>query len=372
MRTVRSLGVSAVNRLALVSPNGARRMAAVLARTSGDIVGAVDAPRFADTFGVDLALVGWAASRSGLPVRVRATMQGHELCDVAATDTRVDVAKTRPGVSSSCGFNTRILRPPLPDRDRYRIDIEAYTESNTSVIRSVEVAWLPEAKLPNRRTDYRKVWNAVVTDTEAARCAVAGYTDDEEWQRTGQLNAETLRNRLNIISSDVVLEVGCGAARIGTHLRRHCAKWIGADVSANMLTAAREALGDDERIQLIELSGRDLAAIASETVDCAYCTVVFMHLEEWDRFRYCQEMFRVLRPGGRILIDNYDLLSEEGWTFFEEIAAIPPEIRPLNVSKSSTGAELGRFLEKAGFTDISVVPEGLFVTASARKAGKPN
>lgn len=367
MPTPRSLAVSLVNRLGRVAPNSARHVNRVLARSTSDIVGAVDAPRFADMFGIDLALVGWAASRRGVPVRVRAAMEGLELCDVAASDTRVDVGTNRPGISSSCGFNTRILRPPLPDRDRYRLEVEAYTETSRRVIAAIDVAWLPQARLPSGRTDYRKVWNAVVSDTEGARCAVAGYTDDAEWRRTGLQNTETMRNRLAITPPDVVLEVGCGAARIGQHLRDHCTKWIGADVSANMLKAAREAVGDDPRVELVEITGHDLAPIASDSVDAAYCTVVFMHLEEWDRFRYCKEMFRVLRKGGRILVDNFDLLSDEGWAFFDDIARMPPELRPLNVSKSSTGAELGRYLEKAGFVDITIRSEGLFVSAVGHK-----
>jgi hypothetical protein len=40
------------------------------------------------------------------------------------------------------------------------------------------------------------------------------------------------------------------------------------------------------------------------------------HLDEIDRWRYVQESFRVLRPGGRLFVDTIDIESNEGWGMF--------------------------------------------------------
>ena len=124
--------------------------------------------------------------------------------------------------------------------------------------------------------------------------------------------------------SDRVLEIGCGIGRVGAELAPVVREWIGCDVSPTMLDHAREELRAFSNVQLLEISGFDLAPVAARTVDVVYCTVVFMHLDEWDRYGYVQEAFRVLRPGGRIYVDNFNLLSEEGWAVFEAHAAIPP------------------------------------------------
>ena len=111
-----------------------------------------------------------------------------------------------------------------------------------------------------------------------------------------------------------MLEIGCGVGRVGASLAPRCARWIGADVSAEMLRHARAALAGHANVSLVHLNGVDLAGVDDASVDVAYCTGVFMHLDEWERYRYLAEAFRVLRPGGRVYVDNINLLSPEGWT----------------------------------------------------------
>ena len=103
------------------------------------------------------------------------------------------------------------------------------------------------------------------------------------------------------------------------------------------------------------------------SVDVAYCTGVFMHLDEWDRFRYVTEAFRVLRAGGRLYIDNFNLLSEEGWTLFESLCRLDPVARPANISKSSTPEELRLYATRAGFANVRVRTGGLWVSVFGEK-----
>ena len=82
-------------------------------------------------------------------------------------------------------------------------------------------------------------------------------------------------------------------------------------------------------------------ALSDDSIDVVYCTVVFMHLDEWDRYEYVKEAFRVLKPGGRAYFDNFNLMSEEGWAIFESHHQISE--RPSHISKSSTPQELLKY-----------------------------
>ena len=76
---------------------------------------------------------------------------------------------------------------------------------------------------------------------------------------------------------------------------------------------------DIDNVELHEISGYDLQPIPDTSVDVVYCTVVFMHIEEWDRYNYILEAARVLKPGGRIMVDNYSLATDSGWGMFDNL-----------------------------------------------------
>jgi ubiquinone/menaquinone biosynthesis C-methylase UbiE len=164
-----------------------------------------------------------------------------------------------------------------------------------------------------------------------------------------------LEQTVGIKPDDTILEIGCGIGRVGQALAPICKEWIGCDVSPRMLEHTRQRLAGIENVRLVEISGFDLAPIPNASVDLVYCTVVFMHLDEWDRYKYVLEAGRVLKPGGRVFIDNFNLRSEEGWEIFETHRnAIPPMYRPPHIGKSSTPQEFEVYLQRAGFQNIGV------------------
>ncbi len=226
---------------------------------------------------------------------------------------------------------------------------------------------------PIPRHEYGRVWDREVRNAVSARIAVAGYADPDEWQRSGASTAGHVHDRLALSPAAVVLEIGCGAGRVGAHLAPRVAMWIGADTSTRMLAEARRALAAEDNVRFVHLNGYDLHGVDDESVDAVYCTTVFMHLDEWDRYRYVEEAHRVLRPGGGLYVDNVDLRSPDGWQLFLETAKLDPAARPANVSRASTAQELRWYVERAGFVDTRVETGQLFVTVVARKPapGRP-
>ena len=205
------------------------------------------------------------------------------------------------------------------------------------------------------RGDYKSVWNSLSGSKEAAYRVVSGYTDEDKFHADAEDTVDILRETVGVRAEDTVLEIGCGVGRVGRVLSPFVKEWIGCDVSANMLRLAGRRLLGLPNVRLVEISGYDLQPVPDASVDVVYTTVVFMHLEEWDRYNYVLEAKRVLKPGGRFYCDNVDLASERGWAVFEENRShFKPHERPAQISKCSTHPEIETFLKRAGFDAVRV------------------
>jgi ubiquinone/menaquinone biosynthesis C-methylase UbiE len=226
------------------------------------------------------------------------------------------------------------------------------------------------ASSPDGRSAYKKVWDLQAQDPELASLSVAGYADEATLELTARGFIDILRSTVGVEPNDVILEIGCGIARVGRPLSKECLHWFGADISGKMLGHAADRLRDRPNTTLVELATVGLREFPGDGFDLVYCTIVFMHLLEWDRYRYVEESFRVLRPGGRCYFDNFSLDSEHGWKVFLEGARYPLERRPAHLSMSSSREELGVYLRKAGFVDVRVhdLPNEL-IAATGRKPG---
>ena len=222
----------------------------------------------------------------------------------------------------------------------------------SNFVASAKNKMLVKTKKRLTRSQYKEVWNSISQTENDAKIHVSGYTDEELYLRTGQSTVEMLKSCVGIRKEDVVLEIGAGVGRVGALVAPLCQKWIGTDVSENMIKHIHRRLSGLPNIEAIVTNGFNLAPVSAESVDLVYCTVVFMHLEEWERYGYVEEGFRILRPGGRILVDNVNLVSGGGWKFFEEHRGIPPRERPAQISKTSTPQELETYLRRAGFIEI--------------------
>lgn len=211
------------------------------------------------------------------------------------------------------------------------------------------------------RADYKAVWTSLSTTKEDAYMVVSGYTDEEKFHADAEDTLDILRATTGIRPDDVFLEIGCGVGRVGRVLAPLVREWIGCDVSPNMITLAGRRLIGLPNTRLQEISGYDLSPIADASVDVVYTTVVFMHLEEWDRYTYVLEAMRVLKPGGRFYCDNADIASDAGWAMFEASRRIAPSERPSHISKCSSAPEIDAFLRRAGFSEVKVATRPMWV-----------
>jgi ubiquinone/menaquinone biosynthesis C-methylase UbiE len=230
------------------------------------------------------------------------------------------------------------------------------------------VRWRASVAEFGERSAYKRVWDRQAEDPALAALAVAGHMDESVMDLTARGFIDTLRATTGLDPADVILEIGCGIGRVGKLLSKECLHWFGADISAGMLGHAAARLRGLPNASLVELSTVGLQEFPADAFDLVYCTIVFMHLFEWDRYRYVEEAFRVLRPGGQGYFDNYPLDSKEGWRVFTEGARYPVDRRPAHLSMASTREELGIYLSKAGFEAVRIhdLPNDL-IAATGRK-----
>lgn len=146
------------------------------------------------------------------------------------------------------------------------------------------------------------------------------WTDDHYrqmliYQRRFMWHQDTLdryADWLDLHPGMTVADIGCGLGYMGFTYWRYCGengKYIGIDNQPKLLEDARQqakewAIGGEA--EFYEGDAYDLP-LANESVDCAMCQTLLMHLE---RPRDAlAEMVRVVKPGGIILCHEPDNLS---------------------------------------------------------------
>jgi SAM-dependent methyltransferase len=332
------------------------------------ITGGIERPDRRQRFSRTVDVRGWVAAPVDRPVTVDVWVNGTRLQRLPLTPAAAGAA---PAGQARATFDAVVPLDRVPARAWLRIVASAAGEGRAAgESRVLGITQLVRARPGDRlpaRAAYGTVWDSVATTLSDAQFSVAGTTDPEALRDSGRSTADDVARETGITALDTVLEIGCGIGRVGATLAPRCARWIGADVSDEMLRHARAALAGQTNVSFLHLNGVDLAGIDDASVDVAYCTGVFMHLDEWERYRYLAEAFRVLRPGGRVYADNMNLLSPEGWALFQQIVRMDPLARPVNVSKTSTPEELVWLTTQAGFTDVRTRGGTLWITVVARK-----
>lgn len=141
---------------------------------------------------------------------------------------------------------------------------------------------------------------------------------------------DAMLGRLRDVDPERILDLGCGTGQFLPRLRSRfaAATIVGADLSPGMLNEAKRRRPSNVGLALADAMQLPLA---SSSIDVVTCSESF----HWypDQAAAVDELARVLRPGGRLLIASIAMTTEVGsraverWTTDrgQPIRALPPK-----------------------------------------------
>jgi SAM-dependent methyltransferase len=229
----------------------------------------------------------------------------------------------------------------------------------------------------NPQASYKNFWDAKASTPIGAMGAVDGSADEAVLQQTGRYTARQVRAALGLNADSRVLELGCGVGRIGSQLAPEVAHWHGVDISENMVQVARTRLAGFNNVSVTPLARTSLEMIEDASIDAAYCVAVFIHMDKEDWLIYLQEMHRILRPGGRLYFDHWNIAHPIGWRRWHmEVAQYRAhgqgERKDVARNQFTTPEEARCFAEHAGFGVAQMLTDSPWIQLLGVKAeGQP-
>lgn len=173
--------------------------------------------------------------------------------------------------------------------------------------------------------------------------------------REGRVRSRVLE-LAEITPGSEVLDVGCGTGTLllaAAERVRPSGELHGIDPAPEMIAHARaKAAAQGAELRLREGSA-DVLPYPDASFDVVLCTMVMHHLPETLRQRAVEEMTRVLRPGGRVVI--VDLQRPRGLKAIFSLVALLHGLR--TASGLLPGAHAA--LENAGLTELRYAPVGV-------------
>jgi SAM-dependent methyltransferase len=171
--------------------------------------------------------------------------------------------------------------------------------------------------------DYEAAWDEYARVWQDRHPKLAHIGD--EWTGEGAGAAKSLHDYEDLIESkfiiphidvsDDVLEIGVGGGRTAALLKKHCRDLVCADISAEMLVATRERLGD-VGVSYVKLDGIRLSGVTARSVDVCFCFDTMVHIEPRDIFNYLTQIPALMRGKRLCVFHHTNTLSELGWERF--------------------------------------------------------
>jgi len=222
--------------------------------------------------------------------------------------------------------------------------------------------------LPHSQTDEDRLMRSQMEQM------VGSYDSYMRWMTLGRERAlrEMTVNLAQVNPGNCVLEVGCGTGTLTLAAKRQAGssgKVFGIDVIPGMIEVSRRKAAQAQVDVTFQLGSIDDIPFPADQFDVVMCSFMIFHMSEMVRRKGITEIYRVLKPQGRLLV--LDL-------------ALPAQPLPRAIARALFGGmlqhdlrELLPLMETSGFSDLEIAQArfrvlGLsilgFVRGSARKS----
>ncbi len=115
------------------------------------------------------------------------------------------------------------------------------------------------------------------------------------------LTRTSLVRLLKPARKDQVLDLGCGVGRLTWYLQPRVARIAGVDVSAEMLQVARDHSKGQTNIEFDKMEGSKIP-FPDGSFHAVFTVWVLQHIGDDDLRELALEIYRVLKPGGRVVL----------------------------------------------------------------------
>ena len=212
--------------------------------------------------------------------------------------------------------------------------------------------------------DYRALWTG--SDNRAVHF---GYYDAQARNHGSALLRmnEVLAESVHITSTDTVLDAGCGYGGSAMWLaQKYGCRVTGITVSPLQAQKGQRYVRERGLEKIVKVLEDDYSNLnfKEDYFDVYWALESLVHAE--DRDRVLEEAYRVLKPGGRIVIAEYTLRDDPMLTKAEQ-EYLTPWLRGWAMPKLLTGKVFVEALERGGFQEIRVQDATEHVRPSLRR-----